>query len=174
MNLSFPLSQPSWTKQTHLLVSESEENKEKDITQLCYKVKQKISETHHIFSPRIMDSGISFDCSWKCRGWQANEGVNAAIVEKTGKVMYIVHKSLFLPAVQKKQNERDEEKMSSISYMEWFMKHEKHCLLNHVGSSQSMKSYTVMALYKCFVKKRGLFHDPFIEEQRLLSKSRSF
>ena len=46
MNLSFPLSQPSWTKQTHLLVSKSEENKEKDITQVCYKVKQKISETY--------------------------------------------------------------------------------------------------------------------------------
>ena len=117
MNLSFPLSQPSWTKQTHLLVSESEENKEKDITQVCYKVKQKISETHHIFSPRIMDSGISFDCSWKSRGWQANEGVNAAIVAKPGKVMYIVHKSLLLPAVQK--NKMKEMKRRCLLYHTW-------------------------------------------------------
>ena len=45
LNLCFPLLQPSWTKQTNLLVSESGKIKEKKMTQACYEVKQKISET---------------------------------------------------------------------------------------------------------------------------------
>ena len=42
------------------------------------------------------------------------------------------------------------------------MKYEEHCLLNHVGSSQSMESSPVMKLYKLSVKKRGLYYDPSI------------
>ena len=68
MNLVFPLSQPSSTKQTNLLVSESGKIKQKNIAQACYEVKQKISETHHLFSPKIMDTGISFYCSWNICG----------------------------------------------------------------------------------------------------------
>ena len=163
MNLGFPLSQPSWTKQTNLLVSESEKIKEKNMTQACCEVKQKVSETHHLFSPRIMDTGISFDCSWNSRGWQATEGVAPAIAEKTGKIINIVHKSSTCPSCTKKQNERDEGKISSMSYLECLIKHEEHCLLNHVpGSPRSMESSAVMTLYKRSVQNYGLYYDLFI------------
>ena len=132
------------------------------MTQACYEIKQKILETHHLFSPRIMDTGISFDYSWNSRGWQAKDGVVPAIAEKTGKIIDILHKSSTCPSCTKKQNERDEGKSSSISYLEWFIKHEELCLLNHVGSPQSMESSAVMTLYKPSVKKRGLYYDPFI------------
>ena len=66
-------------KQIYLLVNQK--IKEKNMTQTCYEIKQKISETH-IFSPRIMDTGISFDCLWNSCGWQATEGVLAPLLKK--------------------------------------------------------------------------------------------
>ena len=39
---------------------------------------------------------------------------------------------IYCSSCTKKQNERDEGKISSISYLEWFIKHEEHCLLYHV------------------------------------------
>ena len=53
-----------------------------------------------------------------------------------------------------------------MSYLEWLIKHEEHCLLNHVpGSPRSMESSAVMTLYKRSVKKHRLYYDPFIGDR---------
>ena len=43
--------------------------------------------------------------------------------------------------------------MSSIQYMEWFVKHEEHCLLNHTDSPQAMENSAIMNLYERSLKK---------------------
>ena len=60
----------------------TEKIKEKNLTQACYEVKQKISETHHFLPARIMDTGISFDCSWNSRSWQVTEGILLPLLKK--------------------------------------------------------------------------------------------
>ena len=92
----------------------------------------------------------------------SNRGSSCTIAEKTGKIIDIVHKSSTCPSCTKKQNERDEGKISFVSYLEWFIKHEEHCLLNHVGSPQSMEIFAVMTRYKRSIKRHGPYYDPFI------------
>ena len=40
----------------------------------------------------VANAGVSLDCSWNSRAWQAKEGVVAAISQDTGKIIDIVHK----------------------------------------------------------------------------------
>ena len=69
-------------------------------------------------SPRVLNAGTSFDCSWNSRGWQARDGIVAAISQDTGKILDIVHKSLSCPACKFKQSKRNEGSMTTIEYLE--------------------------------------------------------
>ena len=82
----------------------------------------------------VKSTGVSFDCSWNSRGWQAKEGVVAAIAQDTGKVVDIVHKTSYCRDCQSKQKARDENIITSLEFMEWFISH--NCCLNHTGSPQ--------------------------------------
>ena len=113
------------------------------MTQACYET----HETHKTFSLKIMDTGISFLCIWNIRGWQQPKELLQSLLKKLAKsfIQYINH--LPVPAARKNQNERDKKKISSISYLEWLIKHEEHCVLNHVGNPQSTESSAVMTRY---------------------------
>ena len=43
----------------------------------------------------IKSTCFSFDCRWNSRGWQAKEGLVAAIAQKTGKIIDIVRKRTY-------------------------------------------------------------------------------
>ena len=86
--------------------------------------------------------------------WQATKKVVAGIAEKTGKILDIVHISSTCPSCTKKQNERDDGKISSISYLEWFIKHEEHCLLNHVEKHTMYEKFCCHDALKALCQKK--------------------
>ena len=67
-------------------------------------------------------------------GWQDKEGVVATIAQKTEKIIGIVRKTTYCRDCQKKQKLRDDNEMTAVKYMEWFINH--NCYLNHTGSSR--------------------------------------
>jgi len=83
---------------------------------------------------RSMAVATNFDCSWNSRGWQAKEGVVAAITQDNGKIVDVIHKVSFCRECRKKQDERDKHDITSIEYMEWYIQHEPDCQLNHTGN----------------------------------------
>ena len=50
----------------------------------------------------IKFTSVSFDCTWNSRGWEAKEEVDAAIAQKTKKIIDIVRKTTYLRDCQKK------------------------------------------------------------------------
>ena len=55
-----------------------------------------VKEVHSISNNNrdIKSAGVSSDCTWNSRGWQAKEGVGATIAQKTGKIINIVRKAI--------------------------------------------------------------------------------
>ena len=84
----------------------------------------------------VASVATSFDCSWNSRGWQAKQGVVAAIAQENGKIIDVVHKNSFCRECKVKQESRDKKEISSLNYLEWYVNHEESCFLNHTGSSQ--------------------------------------
>ena len=66
----------------------------------------------------MKSTGVSFDCTQNSRGWQAKEGIVAAI---TTKILDIVKKTTYCRDCQKNQKLRDDNEMKPLEYMEWFM-----------------------------------------------------
>ena len=82
----------------------------------------------------IKSTGVSFDCTWNSREWKAKEGVVASIAQKTGKIINILRKTTYCIDCKRKQQLRDDNEMTALEYMEWFINH--NCYLNHTGSPQ--------------------------------------
>ena len=132
LNLGGPISRARWTSHTSALIKISNNVAEQNMKQAAEEVKNLTSGS----SNGTVDIGTSFDCSWNSRGWQAREGVVAAIAVETGKIIDIVHKCTSCPNCKVKQTARDNSKMSGVEFMEWFINHEPSCFLNHSGSPQ--------------------------------------
>jgi len=84
----------------------------------------------------VFASFVSFDCSRNSRGWQAKQGVVAAIAQETVKIIDVVQKFSYCQECKIKQSDRDDKRISTLDYLEWFLKHEVDCSLNHTGSPQ--------------------------------------
>lgn len=130
MNLGKPVSKSIWSKQTTEIT-------EKIRTVADRNMKLAAEEVHEIVSAKggfipigVVSAGTSFDCSWNSRGWQAKQGVVAAIAQDNGKIVDIVQKVSYCRECKLKESERDEKKISSINYLEWFINHESKCNLN--------------------------------------------
>ena len=55
--------------------------------QATLELKELLCKRYAMSSPRVLNAGTSFDCSW---GWQARDGIVAAISQDTGKkILYI-------------------------------------------------------------------------------------
>ena len=133
LNLGAPLSKKAWGKSTTFLSNKAatvaSRNMNEAVTEL-----QGVLQTEN--SGDVICPGASFDCTWNNRGWQAREGIVAAIAQITGKIIDIVHKSSSCHGCNKKQTARDKGDLTSLEFLEWFIQHEVSCLVNHTGSPQ--------------------------------------
>ena len=94
-------------------------------------------EVHSICNnnSHIKSTAVNFDCTWNSRGWQAKKGIAvAAIDQKTGKIIDIVVTTTCCRDCLKKQKQRDDNEMTALQYMEWFINHNYY--LNHTGGPQ--------------------------------------
>lgn len=132
MQLGYPVSKATWSQYTRILLEKCATIAEKNMTQAAkevFDIKQKGDE-------KIVSAGVSLDCSWKSRGWHSREGVVAAISSDSGKILDCVHKTSYCRECTHMQEQRDEEAISVLQYMEWYLQHEPSCFLNHTGSPQ--------------------------------------
>ena len=99
MNLGSPVSKNSWVKITHkareILGVVAEQNMKQAVEELK-------RSTQCEQSSSIQSVGVSFDCSWNSRAWQAKEGIVAATAQGTGKIMDCVYKTSSCPSCANK------------------------------------------------------------------------
>lgn len=137
LNLGSPISYSSWKNHASKLVTQTSVVAERNMSSAANEVKELKTKHSVVSSPRLHSCGTSFDCSWNSRGWQARDGIVAAITQDTGKIIDIVHKSASCPITcKKKQQQRDSGEITSIEYLEGFIEHEISCYMNHTGSPQ--------------------------------------
>lgn len=78
---------------------------------------------------KLSNVGVSIDGSWSSRGWTTRDGVVAVVSIDTGKVLHAVYLSSSCTACQRQEFEKKEGTISTIDYLEWYIKHEKDCFL---------------------------------------------
>lgn len=159
MDLGVPVSRGTWSKYTNELSEKVKIIAERNMTEAAsdaYTGNLRNNDN----SP--VSIATSFDCSWNSRGWQAKQGVVAAISHDFGKVIDVVQKVSYCRECQKKQAERDQKIISTFEYMQWYVEHEINCTLNHTGSPQAMEKSAVVSLYERSVEKHNLCYDPFV------------
>lgn len=74
--------------------------------------------------------------SWSSKGWSARDGVVAAISADTGKVLDVRFKTNSCPQCTEMENKRKGDEVTRMEFLEWYLKHEPNCYINHEGSSQ--------------------------------------
>ena len=117
LNIRNPVGKQAWSQYTNLLLSKVQKVSEKNMKQAA----DELYDMNIRSNESVADAGVSLDCSWNSRGWQAKGGVVAAISQDTGKIIDIVHKTLYCRECSNKQSQRDDHKISALEYMEWFI-----------------------------------------------------
>lgn len=153
-----PVSQKTWTKYTLEIIKNPQKISEQNMKLAAEEVYQ-IASVNISKNDRI-SLGVSFDCSWNSRGWQAKQGVVAAIAQDNGKIIDVSHKVSYCRECTLKQNDHHNKKISSLEYLEWFLKHEINWYLNHTGPQVHTQS--IIALYQRSIGKNKLMYDPFV------------
>lgn len=136
MGVGMPVSRKTWTKYTAEMCDKIQSVTSRNMKQAAEEVHRLTFINTGKTPTDVVSTGVSFDSSWNSRGWQTKQGVVAAIAQNTGKIIDIVHKVSYCRDCKVKQCERDDKKISSLEYMEWFIHHEPLCSLNHTGSAQ--------------------------------------
>ncbi|GFV98569.1 uncharacterized protein TNCV_1397881 [Trichonephila clavipes] len=77
---------------------------------------------------------VSGDGTWKTRGHTFRIGVCSVIEDVTGKVIDVAVLSSYCKGCEKWRGLK-----SGHSYEEWKLKHQPHCVKNHIGSSSKME-----------------------------------
>ena len=86
--------------------------------------------------PDCINTAVSFDSSWKTRGFYSNLGFGSAISALTKKVLdYDLLNRIWQKCARLSNKRRDEH---HDEYLKWFDCHTANCRINHTGSSQSM------------------------------------
>ena len=84
--------------------------------------------------PKVINVTVSFDSSWKTRGFYSNIGFGAAISTVTKKVLDYELRSRLCEKcsiwLEEKKNDR------ASRYEKWFHRHEPKCNRNYKGSSK--------------------------------------
>ena len=135
MGLSSPVSRPAYSEHTKFIEEKSGLPKDLSLSTAAKTVRHIIAKSSDLSETDTLDMPTSFDGTWGSRGWTARDGVATAIADVTGQVIDIVYKNSSCRDCFVKQRKKDLGEISFIEYVDWYMRHEPICLLNHDGSS---------------------------------------
>lgn len=143
LNLPRPITKNPWGSHTKVLEKAADELLDQEPSDAAKEVRQfkfdngliSLGDTERL-DDKIINVGVSIDGSWSSRGWSARDGVVAAISIDTGKMLDVVYLSNSCTACDRKEKEKKEGKISNVAYLEWYIKHESGCYLNHEGSAE--------------------------------------
>ena len=94
-----------------------------------------------------INTAVSFDSSWKTRGYFSNVGFGSAISATTKKVLDYV---LFNRTCEKCNLwSRERQNNNPEDYKKWYDSHKPHCMKNYGGSSQSMEPEAARMIWVC-------------------------
>ena len=129
MGLSPPVSKQSYAHYTKYVEAKAFDLLQKNLSRAASKIKDE-----HGTADAVIDTPVSFDGSWKKRGWTSKGGIATAVAENTGQVIDIVYKSSECRQCSDMKLKREKEEVPMLEYLKWYEQHEPGCLLNHDGS----------------------------------------
>ena len=110
--------------------------------------------------PDCINTTVSFDSSWKTRGYYSNLGFGSAISAWTKKTLDYELLNRICEKCARWSSKRREEHPDE--YQKWFDSHKANCRINHTGSSQSMEPAAAKLIWSRSVEKRKLCYTTFI------------
>ena len=143
LNLPAPINARCWTKHTNAISEHAESLCRDNMKQEAYNTKlylrsigqiEQTSDTQ--LRDKVIDVGVSVDGSWSTRGWKAREGIVDVCFEETGKVLDVILKLTKCDTCKKMKEKSSNGEISQLEYLEWYVKHEPTCMVNHDGSAQ--------------------------------------
>ena len=112
--------------------------------------------------PDYINPTVSFDSSWKTRGYYSNLGFGSAISAWTKKILdYELVNRICEKCARWSAKRKDEH---PDEYLKWFdsHSHKANCRINHTGSNQSMEPAVAQLIWSRSVEKRKLCYTTFI------------
>ncbi|GFV56697.1 uncharacterized protein TNCV_4505731 [Trichonephila clavipes] len=100
---------------------------------------------------------VSGDGTWKTRGHTSRIGVCSVIGDVTGKVIDVAVLSSYCKGCEKWRGPK-----SGHSYEEWKLKHQPHCVKNHIGSSSKMEVDGMKEIFQRSVPQRNAKYIKYI------------
>ncbi|GFW11486.1 uncharacterized protein TNCV_3810051 [Trichonephila clavipes] len=100
---------------------------------------------------------VSGDGTWKSRGHTSRIGVCSVIGDVTGKVIDVAVLSSYCKGYEKWRSPE-----SGHSYEEWKLKHQPHCVKNHIGSSSKMEVDGMKEIFQISVPQRNAKYIKYI------------
>ena len=110
--------------------------------------------------PNCIVATVSFDSSWKTRGFYSNVGFGSAISATNKKVLDYVLFNRTCDKCKRWTTERIEEHPED--HKKWYNTHEQHCKKNYSGTSQSMEPEAAKLIWGRSIAKRKLCYTTFI------------
>ena len=110
--------------------------------------------------PNCINMAVSFDSSWKTRGFYSNIGFGSAISATSKKVLDYVLQNRICEKCNRWNDTRKEEHPEE--YKLWFDSHKANCMKNYSGSSQSMEPAAAKIIWSRSVSKHKLCYSTFI------------
>ena len=110
--------------------------------------------------PKAINVNVSFDSSWKTRGFYSNIGLGAAISTVTKKVLDYELLSRLCEKCSVWSEEKKKDRASE--YEKWFDRHEPKCNRNYKGSSQSMEPEAAKRIWGRSLEKNSLVYSVFV------------
>ena len=103
---------------------------------------------------------ISFDSSWKTRGFYSNMGFGAAISTSTNKVLDYEILSRLCEKCSIWTEDKQKDKPSE--YEKWLERHKPNCNRNYTGSSQAMEPEAAEMIWGRSLEKNRLVYSVFV------------
>ena len=110
--------------------------------------------------PKAVNIPISFDSSWKTRGFYSNIGFGAAISTSTKKVLDYEILSRLCEKCSIWTEEKQKDKPSE--YEKWLERHKPNCNRNYTGSSQAMEPEAAQRIWGRSLEKNSLVYSVFV------------
>ena len=110
--------------------------------------------------PNCINIAVSFDSSWKTRGFYSNLGFGSAISAATKKVLDYALLNRICEKCNRWSSKRQLD--DPEAYQRWYESHKHNCLKNFSGSSQAMEPEAARIIWNRSIDKHQLCYSTFI------------
>jgi len=163
MELSPPVTKKAYNQHMIQIEKVAANNAEKLMCEAAKRLSSLVSTEDQdsvveINGRNVTKVAVSIDGTWQKRGHSSKIGVVFAVSVATGEILDYEVKSLLC----KQCASKDHSDKHSPEYLAWKESHQRHCQVNHVGSSEEMESLGAIDIFSHSVEKRNLMYSTFV------------